>query len=183
MLIIYLCRNKCASLCLREIETARRTVMPVIFNLKCWAVGHSWEQTISALFSSPSVKLQTWMRHQKGEGSMVLFTDKRKTEGEHKATLNFQSLCSSSLLRKICITCSHHLSFPLQKGFWQKRAVPRPYSVVFGCLLHLICKERQPLGSSCCSCLLHAICFSCSLSIHAQLPDSAENHQKLDFPV
>lgn len=122
------------------------------------------------------------MRQQGGEGSRVLFTNKTKAEVEHKDVLNFQSLCSSLLLRRMYVTCSYHLFFSLQRGFWQKRAVSGPYSGVFGCLLHLICRGRKSLGSSCCSCLLHAICFSCIFSIHGQHPDSAENHQKLDFP-
>lgn len=174
--------NKCASLCLREILTARETAVTVVFSLKCWAVGHSWDQGTSGLLSSPPVRLQKWMGQQGGEGSRVLFTNERKAEGEHKVTLNFQSLCPSLLLRRICITCSHHLSLPLQRGLWQKGAVPGPYSAVIGCLLHLICRERQSLSSSCCSCLLLAIWYSCSLSTHAQLSDTTENHWKLDFP-
>lgn len=174
--------NKCASPCMRENETSRGTVMPVVFSFKCWAVGHIWVQSISGLLSCPPVRLQKWMEQQGGEGSRVLFTNERKAEGVHKAMLNFQSLGSPSLLRRICIFCSHHLSFLLQRSLWQKGAVPWPYSAGFGCLLHLICRERQSLSSSCCSCLLHAIFFSCSLSIPAHLTDSAENHQKLDFP-
>lgn len=151
--------NKCASLCLREIETARGTVMPVVYSLKCWVLGHVWDQSISGFLSSPPTRLQKWMRQQGGEGSGVLFTNKRKAEEEHKAMLTFQSLCSSLLLRRRCVTCSHHLSFPLQRGFWQKRPVPGLYSGVFACLLHLIGRERQCLASSYCSCLLNSICF------------------------
>lgn len=172
--------NKWARLCLREIGTARGTVLPVVFSLKCWVVGHIWDQSISGLLLYLPVRLQKWMRQQGGEGSKVLFTNKRKAEGEHKVMVDFPSLCSSSLPRRICIICSHYLSFLLQRGFWQKRAVPRPYSVVFGCLLPLICRERQSLGSSC---LLQAICFSCSLPIHTQLQILLKTTKSWTFPV
>lgn len=148
----------------------------------CWSqlgppglIWHLQPFAIPSTFANGITGAERTAREEKGAGCFSL---EREAGGESKAAWAFQSLCSSSPLRRMCIICSHRLSFPrlLRVGLRQKRAVPGACSTGFGCLLHLISREGQSLSYTCCFCLLHAICFSCSLSIQAQLAATTENH-------